>query len=191
MKVGLFFGSFNPIHIGHLVVANYFAEFTDLEKIWLVISPQSPFKTQENLLAEHHRYYMAQLALDEDLQISPSNIEFHLPKPSYTINTLNYLIEKHPQYNFNLILGSDNLIYLHKWKNFTELVQHYPIYVYPRAEVDPSEYAEQYDFTFVNAPLIEISSSFIRNSIKRGKDVRYFLPSKVYKYLKKNHFYEK
>ncbi|MGM0530388.1 MAG: nicotinate (nicotinamide) nucleotide adenylyltransferase [Bacteroidota bacterium] len=191
MKVGLFFGSFNPIHIGHLAMANYFAEFTDLERIWLVISPQSPFKTKKNLLAEHHRYYMAQLALENDMQISPTNIEFHLPKPSYTIDTLTYLSEKYPRNNFNLILGSDNLTYLHKWKNFHELIQQYTIYVYPRPEIDPTRYAERYHFEIVSAPLIEISSSFIRNSIKQGKDVRYFLPSKVYEYMKKMHFYEK
>ena len=190
MKVGLFFGSFNPIHIGHMAMANYFAEFTELEKIWLVISPQSPFKTKKNLLAEHHRYYMVQLALEDDSQISPMDIEFHLPKPSYTIDTLTYLSEKYPQHGFNLILGSDNLSYLHKWKNFHELIRQYPIYVYPRPEVDPSEYTDCYEFKIVNAPLIEISSSFIRNAIKSGKDVRYFVPEKVYKYLKEMHFYE-
>ncbi len=191
MKVGLFFGSFNPIHIGHLAIANYFAEFTDLEKIWLVISPQSPFKPKKNLLAEHHRYYMAQMALEDDWQISPTNIEFHLPKPSYTIDTLVYLSEKYPRYSFNLILGSDNLTHLHKWKNFNELIRQYPIYVYPRPSVDPSEYGDRYQFTIVNAPLIEISSSFIRNSIKEGRDIRYFVPPKVYSYLKEMHFYEK
>jgi nicotinate-nucleotide adenylyltransferase len=191
MKIGLFFGSFNPIHIGHLAIANYFAEFTDLEKIWLVISPQSPFKPKRNLLAEHHRFYMAQMALEDDWKISPTNIEFHLPKPSYTVDTLTYLSEKYPQHNFNLILGSDNLTHLHKWKNFNELIRQYPIYVYPRPSVDPSEYEGRYQFTIVNAPLIEISSSFIRDSIKQGRDIRYFLPPRVYSYVKEMHFYEK
>jgi nicotinate-nucleotide adenylyltransferase len=191
MKIGLFFGSFNPIHIGHLAIANYFAEFTALEKIWLVISPQSPFKPKRNLLAEHHRFYMAQLALEDDWKISPTNIEFHLPKPSYTVDTLTYLSEKYPRHNFNLILGSDNLTHLHKWKNFNELIRQYPIYVYPRTSVDPSEYTGRYQFTVVNAPLIEISSSFIRDSIKQGRDIRYFLPPMVYSYVKEMHFYEK
>ncbi|MFW5944227.1 MAG: nicotinate (nicotinamide) nucleotide adenylyltransferase [Bacteroidota bacterium] len=191
MKIGLFFGSFNPIHLGHLAMANYFTEFTDLERIWLVISPQSPFKNKNNLLEEHHRYNMAQLALEGDIKIRPSNIEFQLPRPSYTIDTLTYISENYPDHSFHLILGSDNLTYLHQWKNFSELIRKYSIYVYPRSEVDPSEYAGRYQFKIVNAPLIEISSSFIRNSIKQGKDVRYFLPAKVYKYLKDNHFYEK
>jgi nicotinate-nucleotide adenylyltransferase len=190
MKVGLFFGSFNPLHIGHLAIANYFAEFSDLKRIWLVISPQSPFKKRKNLLAENHRYYMAQLALEDDSQISPTNIEFYLPKPSYTIDTLTYLSEKYPRHQFCLILGSDNLVHLHKWKNSEELIRQYPVYVYPRPSVNPYDYTNRYDMEVVEAPLIEISSSFIRNSIKQGKDIRYFLPPKVYQYIREMHFYE-
>ncbi len=191
MKVGLFFGSYNPIHIGHMAIANYFAEFSDLGKIWLVISPQSPFKRRTNLLAEHHRYYMAQLALEDDNQISPTNIEFHLPKPSYTIDTLTYLREKYPQHQLCIIIGSDNLKYLHKWKNISELIAQYPIYVYPRSATDPNVYRERFPVKVVDAPQIEISSSFIRSAIRQGKDIRYFVPFKVYHYIKEMHFYEK
>jgi nicotinate-nucleotide adenylyltransferase len=190
MKIGLFFGSFNPIHIGHMAIANYFAEFTDLEQIWLVISPQNPFKKRNTLLPEYQRFYMAELAANNDIRIRPSNIEFTLPKPSYTIDTLNYLTEKHPDKKFALIIGSDNLVYLHKWKNQESLTKNFELYVYPRPGVDPANYKNQYNMQIVNAPQIEISSSFIRNSIKQGKNVRFFLPSKVYEHIIDMHFYK-
>jgi len=191
MKIGLFFGSFNPIHVGHLAMANYFVEFSDLEQIWLVISPQNPFKTKKNLLSEYERYQMADMALSDDFQIRVSNIEFNLPKPSYTIDTLTYLKEKHKNHQFALIVGSDNLKYFHKWKNYEEIIDQYDIYVYPRPGSDPYQYTGKFPLEIVNAPLMEISSSFIRSAIADGKDVRYFLPDKVYQYINKMHLYEK
>jgi len=190
MKIGLFFGSFNPIHIGHLAMANYFVEFSDLEQIWMVVSPQNPFKTKKNLLSEYDRYQMVDLALSDDFQIRVSNIEFNLPKPSYTIDTLTYLTEKHKNHQFALIIGSDNLKYFHRWKNYEEIIDQYDIYVYPRPGSDPFQFSEKFPFKVVNAPYIEISSSFIRNAIAEGKDVRYFLPEKVYQYIKEMHLYE-
>ena len=191
MKVGLFFGSFNPVHIGHLAIANYFAAFSDLGQIWLVVSPQNPFKERKNLLPEYDRYRMVELALQDDIQIRPSNIEFSLPKPSYTIDTLTYMRERHPGKQFCLIVGSDNLVHFHKWKNHKELLDLHELYVYPRPDVDPLSYRDRYPMRIVNAPLIEISSSMIRESIRQGKDMRYFLPAQVYKYIQEMHFYEK
>jgi nicotinate-nucleotide adenylyltransferase len=190
MKIGLFFGSFNPVHIGHLAIANYFSEFTDLDQIWLVISPQNPFKKKKTLLEEYERYKMAELALGDDFNIRPSNIEFMLPKPSYTIDTLTYLKEKHPSKEFALIIGSDNLVHFHKWKNYEQILEHYSLYVYPRKDTDPQEYTDKYNMQIVDAPLMEISSSFIRQAIRKGKNIQYFLPEKVYEYIKEMQFYE-
>mgnify|MGYP006283321945 FL=1 len=191
MKIGLFFGSFNPVHIGHLAMANYFSEYSDLDQVWLVVTPQNPFKKRDSLLPEYHRYHMAELAIRDDLKIRASNIEFKLPKPSYTIDTLTYLSENYKNHTFALIMGSDNLKYLHKWKNYEELISLYQLYVYPRPGTDPMEYEDQYPIQIINAPQMEISSSFIRNAIKEGKDVRYFLPERVYQYICEMHFYTK
>ncbi len=190
MKIGLFFGSFNPIHIGHLAVANYFSEFSDLDQVWLVVSPQNPLKKKKNLLPEYHRYHLAELALEDDMEIRPSNIEFDLPKPSYTVDTLTYLKEKHPNKEFALIIGSDNLVSLHKWKNYEQLIDQSELYVYPRPGTDAGKYKGQYTMQVMNAPLMDISSSFIRGAIKQGRNIRYFLPPKVYDYIRKMHFYE-
>jgi nicotinate-nucleotide adenylyltransferase len=191
MKVGLFFGSFNPIHIGHLAIANYFAEFTDLEQIWMVVSPQSPFKQNEDLLPEYQRYRMVEMALQGDFHIRATDIEFNLPKPSYTADTLAYLSEHHPGQRFCLIVGSDNLVYFHKWKNHQALLDQFELYVYPRPGADPEDFTERYTFHTVHAPRIEISSSMIRQSIREGKNMRYFLPPNVYQYIHEMHFYEK
>jgi nicotinate-nucleotide adenylyltransferase len=191
MKVGLFFGSFNPIHIGHLAIANYFAEFTDLEQIWMVVSPQSPFKKKEQLLPEYQRFRMVEMALEDDFQIRATNIEFTLPKPSYTVDTLTYLSERHPDHHFCLIVGSDNLVHFHKWKNYQALLDHSELYVYPRPGIDPNDYTKHYAFHTVDAPRMEISSSMIRQAIREGKNMRYFLPANVYQYINEMHFYEK
>jgi len=191
MKVGLFFGTFNPIHIGHLAIANYLTEFTDLGQVWMVVSPQSPFKKKENLLPEDQRYKMVKMALEEDLPIRATDIEFGLPKPSYTMDTLDYLSQYHPGHQFCLIVGSDNLVHLHQWKNYQALLDRFDLYVYPRPGTDPLDFRERYAFHLVQAPLIEISSSMIRQSIRDGKNMRYFLSSDVYQYIKKMHFYEK
>jgi len=190
MKVGLFFGSYNPIHIGHLAIANYMVEFSDLDELWMVVSPQNPFKTRKNLLNEYDRFKLVELALNDDIKIKASNIEFILPKPSYTIDTLTYLSDKHPQKEFAIIMGSDNLMNFHKWKNAEQILKYYQLYVYPRPNISIDEYKNNSKITIVDAPLMEISSSFIRESIKNNKDIRYFLPEKVYDYIKQMHFYE-
>lgn len=190
MKIGLYFGSFNPLHIGHLAIANYMVEFSDLDEIWLVVSPQNPLKKKSSLLNEFDRFDMVELALKDDLRIKPSDIEFNLPKPSYTIDTLTYLSEKHPKYNFNLIVGADSLQSFHKWKNYEKILKHYNLYVYPRPNCNIDEFKDHKNVNIINAPLMEVSSSFIRKSIKENKDIRYFLPTEVYKYIKKMNFYK-
>ncbi len=174
-----------------MVLANYFLEFTDLEKIWFVISPQNPFKEKKTLLGEHHRLQLVNIAIEENSNMKASDIEFKLPQPSYTINTLTYLKEKHPSYKFVLIMGEDNLQSFHKWKNYEEILKHYEIYVYPRKEADEKKLLEHSKVKKYNAPLIEISSTFIRHSIKEKKDVGFYLPANVWKYIKEMHFYEK
>ncbi len=189
MKIGLYFGSFNPIHIGHLAIANYMVEFSDMEKLWFIVSPQNPFKEKKSLLAEHHRLSLVQTAIEDDLRFKASNIEFHLPQPSYTIDTLTYLKEKYPNYNFVLIMGEDNLKSLHKWKNYGEILKNHKIYVYPRDNktIRKNLYP---NITVVDAPQMEISSSFIRKALKNKTDVSYFMHDKVAKYIKEMHFYE-
>jgi nicotinate-nucleotide adenylyltransferase len=197
MNIGLYFGSFNPIHIGHLVIANYMVEFTNLNQIWFVISPQNPLKKRTSLLADYHRYELVERAIGKNDKFRVSDIEFKLPKPSYTIDTLTYLKEKYPKKNLSLIMGEDNLLTLEKWKNYKELIEYYEFYVYPRSgEKSDNRHKIKTLFKkgkihFVEAPRIEISSSFIRQAIKQGKDVRYYLPEPVYTYIKEMHFYEK
>ncbi len=196
-KIGLYFGSFNPVHIGHIAIAGYMTEFSDLDQVWFVVSPQNPLKTKETLLADHHRLYMAQLAIGDNDRIKASDIEFKLPVPSYTIDTLTYLNEKYNKNKFCLVMGEDNLYTLHKWKNAGDLAARYPIYVYPRpdskrpASLLLDQVLSAADIHHINAPLMEISGTFIRNGIKSGKDMSYFLPAPVWKYIKEMHFYEK
>jgi nicotinate-nucleotide adenylyltransferase len=188
--VGLFFGSFNPIHIGHMVIANYMLEFTDLEEVWFVISPQNPFKIREGLLADNHRYYMVNLAVEDNYRLKASNFEFHLPQPSYTITTLTYLQEKYQKKNFILIAGSDILPTFHKWKNYEQILEQYKMYIYPRPYTESHPYANHPSIKFVKAPLMDISSSFIRIAIKEGKNVSFLLPPKVNSYIADMHFYQ-
>lgn len=197
-KIGLYFGSFNPIHIGHLVIANYMIEYSsDLDNIWFVISPQNPLKKKSTLLANHHRLYLTELAIGNDPDLEVSDIEFNLPRPSYTIDTLTYLEERYPNNRFALIMGADNLATLNKWKNYDLLLENYEIYAYPRSGYSTNKIPVERDLLnnavihYVDAPLMEISSSFIRTSIKEGKNIRYFLPPKVYEYIREMHFYEK
>jgi nicotinate-nucleotide adenylyltransferase len=196
-KIGLYFGSFNPIHLGHIAIAGYMTEFAGLDQVWFVVSPHNPFKKKETLLADHHRLYMSQLAVGDNDRLKASDIEFKLPVPSYTIDTLTYLKEKYLKNEFCLVMGADNLFTLHKWKNAGELVSKYPIYVYPRRELKKpsslllSQLLLAADIHHVNAPLMEISGTFIRDGIKNGKDMSYFLPEPVWKYIKEMHFYEK
>lgn len=196
-KVGLYFGSFNPVHIGHMAIAGYMTEFAGLDQVWFVVSPHNPLKKKETLLADHHRLYMSQLAIGDNDKLKASDIEFKMPVPSYTIDTLTYLKEKYQKNEFCLVMGEDNLFTLHKWKNAADLVSKYPIYVYPRADSKKpasllfDRILSAADIHRVNAPLMEISGTFIRNGIKNGKDMSYFLPEPVWKYIKEMHFYEK
>jgi nicotinate-nucleotide adenylyltransferase len=196
-KIGLYFGSFNPIHIGHIAIAGYMTEFAGLDQVWFVVSPHNPLKKKETLLADHHRLYMAQLAIGDNDCLKASDIEFKLPVPSYTIDTLTYLKEKYPKYEFCLVMGEDNLYTLHKWKNADELIRKYPVYVYPRPETGKptspilDKILAAADIHSVKAPMMDISGTFIRNGILDGKDMSYFLPPAVWKYIKEMHFYEK
>jgi nicotinate-nucleotide adenylyltransferase len=196
-KIGLYFGSFNPVHIGHLAIAGYITEFTDLDQVWFVVSPLNPLKNKETLLADHNRLYMTQLAIGDNDRLKASDIEFKLPVPSYTIDTLTYLSEKHPKNEFALIMGEDNLYSLHRWKNAADLIGKYPVYVYPRPHtvkpVSPvlDELLSTAKINCVNAPLIDVSGTFIRKGIKDGRDMSYFLAPPVWKYIKEMHFYEK
>ncbi|MDP1745702.1 MAG: nicotinate (nicotinamide) nucleotide adenylyltransferase [Bacteroidota bacterium] len=191
MKVGLFFGSFNPIHAGHLVLANYMLEYTDLERIWFVVSPHNPLKKKSTLLDEKQRLQMVDLAIGDNIKLKASNIEFNLPQPSYTIVTLTYLKEKYPQHEFVLIMGADNLESFHKWKNYEEILKHHQLYIYPRPESDGGSLKDHPQIKLVNAPLMEISSTAIRQAIKEKKDMRYFMTEAVWQYIKEMHFYEK
>lgn len=191
MKVGLFFGSFNPVHIGHMALANYMLAFTDLDKIWFVVSLQNPLKEKKSLLKEHDRLHMLTLAIGDNSKMKASDIEFKLPQPSYTINTLTYLKEKYPTNKYVLILGEDNLENFHKWKNYEEILKQYELYVYPRPSTKGGELLNHKKVKLVDAPLMEISSTMIRNAIKEKKDVRYFVPPATWEYLKEYHFYEK
>lgn len=192
LKVGLYFGSYNPIHIGHLAIANYMVEFTDIDQLWFVVSPQNPFKQKENLLADYHRLEMVERAIEGDQRFRASNIEFNLPKPSYTIDTLTYLHERYPGYSFVILMGSDNLTSFPKWKNFEIIIENYGVIVYPRPGFDHSEIKNYKNIEVaVNTPLMEISSSFIRKAIKSGKDVRHFMPLRAWEYLDEMNFYKK
>jgi len=180
---GLFFGSFNPIHIGHMAIANYLVEFTAMKQVWFVLSPQSPFKKRENLLDNYERLEMVHRAISDDERFRASDIEFHLPVPSYTIDTLMYLTEKFPTRNFALIMGADNLFHFHKWKNHEQISQNFDIYVYPRPGIKREECPESEHIHWVEAPIMEISSSFIRQALADKRDVRHYLSPKVWEYI--------
>jgi len=188
-KTGLFFGSFNPIHQGHLMIASFMVEYAGLDQVWFVVSPHNPLKEKSSLLADHHRLAMVNLAIEEDARFKSSNLEFKLPQPSYTIDTLTYLSEKYPQKKFIPILGSDNLSTFKKWKNWEILLAEYQFYVYPRPGAEGGELASHPSFVNISAPLITLSSSFVRQGIKEGKEMRYFLPDKVWKYIQEMNFY--
>ena len=188
-KTGLFFGSFNPVHTGHLMIASYMAEYSDLDEVWFVVSPHNPLKEKSTLLADHHRLYMVNLAIEDDDRFKSSNIEFKLPQPSYTIDTLTYLSEKFPRKEFILIAGSDSLPTFHKWKNHEELLKQYRVYLYPRPGTAENRFDRHPSFTRVDAPMITLSSSFIREGIREGRNMQYFLPDKVWNYIREMNFY--
>lgn len=192
MNIGLYFGTFNPIHVGHLIIANHMVENSDLDEVWMVVTPHNPFKKKATLLDNYQRYEMVYQAVEEYPKIKPTDIEFQLPQPSYTINTLVHIQEKYPKYQFSLIMGEDNLQNLHKWKNYEEIVNNHNIYVYPRV------YEQKKEVSFANgrvhkidAPIVEISSTHIRKSIKSGKNVKPLLPPKVWEYVERMNFYKK
>ena len=189
MKIGLFFGSFNPIHHGHLMVASFIANYTDLQQVWLVVSPQNPHKTQSSLLNEYDRLHLAQLAIEDDAQIKVSDIEFKLPKPSYTIDTLTYLQEKYPQHQFYVIMGSDSFQNLPKWKNFEALVKNYQFIVYRRPGFDITEKYGA-DVTYLEAPMLELSATLIRNNCKDGITIRYLVPEDVRLEIERNNYFK-
>lgn len=193
MKIGLYFGTFNPIHIGHLIIANHLAEHTNLDQIWFVVTPHNPHKNKTSLLEDYHRLEMVHLATEDYPKIKASDIEFKLPQPNYTINTLTYLTEKYPNHTFSLIMGEDNLASFHKWKNQDIILQNHDIFVYPRLhiqEINP-EYIKHPKIHWVDAPIMEISATFIRENIKNNKNIQPLLPPKVWEYVSHNLFYKK
>lgn len=191
-KVGLYFGTFNPIHVGHVIIANYMAEFTDLDEVWLVVTPHNPFKNKNSLLNNYDRLEMVNMAVEGLDKVGVSDIEFYLKQPSYTIHTLVHLKEKHPSKSFHLIMGEDNLSHFHKWKNYEEILENHDLYVYPRRETfKPPLFDFKNKVHKVEAPMIELSSTFIRNAIKEGRDVSSMLSDKVWKYICEMNFYKK
>lgn len=187
---GLYFGSFNPVHIGHLVIANFMTEYAGVDELWFVVSPHNPHKKKENLLNDYDRLDLVQQAVEGDDRLQVSDIEFFLPRPSYTVDTLAYLKERHPGRTFRILMGSDNLENLHRWKNYAFILENFGIIVYPRPGFVPGEVLFHKNIMVAHgAPLMEISSSFIRKAIKEGRDVRHFLPVKVWKVIEKKGFY--
>lgn len=189
MKIGLFFGSFNPIHTGHLILANCMAETTDLDKVWFVVSPQNPFKPSKSLLHEFDRYDMVRAAIHDNYKLEVSDIEFHLPRPSYTIHTLVHLQEKHPDKTFKVIIGEDNLENFRNWKNYERILEDYGLYVYPRPNVQPSDLRQHPNVQIVDAPLLDISATFIRNCIRKDQSIRYLVPDAVEEMIRAKAFY--
>lgn len=189
MKIGLFFGSFNPIHIGHLIIANHMATQTDLQKVWLVVSPQNPLKPKKTLARDHDRLHLVRLGIGDNPLLEASNIEFSLPKPSYTVDTLAVLKEKYPQHEFALIMGGDNIASLHLWKNYEQILAEYDIYVYKRPSYDLGVLADHPRLSICEAPMLDISATYIRNCIQEGKSVRYLVPDAVYEYLENGSLY--
>jgi nicotinate-nucleotide adenylyltransferase len=193
MKIGLYFGTFNPIHIGHLIIANHMAEYSGLDQIWMVVTPHNPLKKKETLLDDYTRLNLVSLAIEDFPKIKASDIEFKLPQPNYTVNTLAHLQDKYPKNEFALIMGEDNLRSLHKWKNFEVILQNHDLYVYPRitTEAENTDLKTHEKVHFIDAPVVEISSTFIRNSIKDKKNIRPLVPHKVWEYIDHNNLYKK
>jgi len=189
MKIGLYFGSFNPIHTGHLIVASYVANHTDMQQVWFMVSPQNPLKPSSVLLNEYHRLHLVNLAVEDDLRLKASDVEFKLPRPSYTIDTLTYLQEKYPQHAFSIIMGSDSFQNLPRWKNFELLVKNYPFIIYKRPGFEVKDSGNA-GVTILNAPMLELSATEIRNNIKQGKTIRYLVPEKVREEIEQNRYYK-
>jgi len=192
MKIGLFFGTFNPIHVGHLILANHLVENSDLDTIWFVVTPLNPHKKKKSLLTDHHRLAMVRIAVDNYPKLQASDIEFFLPQPNYTVNTLAYLGEKFPEHRFSLIIGEDNLKSFHKWKNYEVILENYNLYVYPRISEGTvkNEFEKHPNIHRIDAPIIQISATAIRKAIKEKKEIRPLLPCDVWKYLDEMNFYK-
>jgi nicotinate-nucleotide adenylyltransferase len=191
-NIGLFFGTFNPVHIGHLILAHHWLEYTQMDEVWFVVTPQSPFKTKQSLLDNHHRHQLLLEAIETYPKFSVSTIEFGMPQPNYTAHTLVALEEKYSgKYTFSLLMGADNLTHLHKWNNASFILEHYPIYVYPRLDTTslPKEYKNHPSVHWLDAPVVEISSSFIRAAIAQGHSVQPYLPEAVWTYIDRMNFY--
>jgi nicotinate-nucleotide adenylyltransferase len=189
MNIGLYFGSFNPIHIGHLIIGSFIANTEEVDQVWFVVSPQNPFKTSATLLNEYHRLHLVQLAIEGDPLLRASDIEFKLPRPSYTIDTLVYLSEKYPQHTFSVIIGSDSYQNLPKWKNTEIILRDYSIYVYQRPAFEQKQ-AKEKNVRFLTAPLLDISATFIRKAVQEGKSIRYLVPEKVREEIERNNYYK-
>ncbi len=190
MKIGLFFGSFNPVHVGHTIIANFMATHTDLDQVWMVVSPQNPLKPKSALAKDYDRLHLVRLAIGDNPRLRASNIEFDLPRPSYTIDTLSYLKEKYPENEFVLIMGGDNLATLHRWKNHERILQGYHIYLYKRPKTDLGELAGHPHVHHFEAPMLDISATYIRQCIKDGKSVQYLVPEGVFEYLEGSSMYK-
>jgi len=190
MKIGLFFGSFNPVHVGHMIIANFMATQTDLDRVWMVVSPQNPFKSKSSLAKDYDRLHLLKLAIGDNSKLEASNIEFNLPKPSYTIDTLTYLKELHPEKDFSLIMGGDNLASFHKWKNYEMIIRDHDIYVYNRPDHDITRWLDHEKVHTFEAPLMQISASYIRKCIHEGHSVQYLVSEPVYEYLDQASLYK-
>lgn len=189
-KIGLFFGSFNPIHVGHMIIANVMAEHTDLHKVWFVVSPQNPFKPAKALLHEFDRIDMVRAAVADNYKLEASDVEFHLPKPSYTIHTLVHLSEKFPGKEFKVIMGEDNLEQFRKWKNYQEILEQYGLYIYPRPRATESDIKRHPHVKVIEAPLLDISATYIRECIRNNRSIRYLVPEPVEQMIRLKHFYK-
>lgn len=189
MKTGLFFGSFNPVHTGHMIIANFMATQSDLHEVWMVVSPQNPFKAKKSLAKDHDRLHLVHLAIGDNPRLKASNIEFNLPKPSYTIDTLTYLKEKFPKKEFALIMGGDNLGNFHKWKNYEQILANHEIYVYKRPQYELGDLADHPKINIMEAPLMQISASYIRRCIQENHSIQYLVPDTVFDYINNNALY--
>ncbi len=189
MKIGLYFGSFNPIHHGHLIIANFFLYNTDLKQVWFVVSPQNPLKPSNGLLNEYQRLFLVQLAVEKEPRLKASDIEFRLPRPSYTIDTLTYLQEKYPEHEFVVIMGSDSLENIHRWKNYEQLLKNYQLLIYERPGHKIEKFSNHPQVRFMKAPLLEISATHIRNWVKENKSIRFLVPDKVCEEIERNNYY--
>ncbi|MFT4566235.1 MAG: nicotinate-nucleotide adenylyltransferase [Saprospiraceae bacterium] len=189
MTIGLFFGSFNPVHVGHMIIASHMVQQTNLDEVWMVVSPQNPFKEKKSLAPDYDRLHLLQMAIGDHTNIRASNIEFDLPTPSYTIDTLTYLKEKYPKHEFALIMGGDNIASFHKWKNYEKVLEQHEIYVYNRPGQEEHQFIDHSGVHFAEAPLLNLSASYIRQAIKDGHSIQYLVPDTVYQELLNSHLY--